>query len=153
MNCTECSHVLVASIELESELCRDCIPKAVAERTALRVDKQASTARIMELAEESGKLQKMIARYDSLRKAEVEGITAAGRSLPEGENPYQADSDENTMWLAGHAQGTAAHEIQKLEAILVWAVNCLGLTKEVAGEEAAAKIQTIIDKLSRHFGG
>lgn len=158
--CERCQADLVGNLEKAVRSCSDCI-KVIAQEEVrdLHADKEASTKRIMELSQELETVKKKLIRYEELRKAEVEGITAAQRGLDDKEDPYHRDlpgsnDDLSTMWLAGHAQGSAASSIQKLGAMMLWAVNSLLTIEELVlayHPETAVKIQTIRQKLMDHL--
>lgn len=84
--------------------------------------------------------------------AEIEGVQASEKHLPEDQNPYPAGDERCVMWLSGWQANETRRTTAQAVAVLQWSRDNLNLLEELQRgygyDELASKTRLIREKLS-----
>lgn len=153
MKCKTCSTgTLDTAMELGVETCLDCIFKGFKREAAT-----ANSLRVMtEQNEALDDLLKVntekVTKVQGFMNAEIEGVQASEKHLPEEQNPYPAGDERCVMWLSGWQSNETRRATAQAISVLKWSKDNLNVLEELMRgygyTELANKTQLIREKLS-----
>lgn len=152
MPCETCGEALVTGIEQKLRTCSGCLGKAVETAKDL---KEANLKLQLEVEDGNKRLQdaqSFLEELEKFKQAEKDGGLAHVRGASLDDNPHDPDADVAACWAYGWLYSEVTLSTGKMQAVMMFAANMLSVVREVAaggasGDEVAAKLDTVIDKL------
>lgn len=151
--CKACNvETLDVAIEKQVETCLDCI--------VLGFKREASTANSLRVMTEQNEVlsdlmktnEEKVTKVQNLMRAEIEGVQASEKHMPESQNPYPTDDERAVMWLSGWQSSETRRTTGQAIAVLQWSRDNLTLLEELQRGygygELADKTRVIREKLS-----
>jgi hypothetical protein len=150
--------ILGSKIENHTGLCLACVEVKIARIAELEVIEHKYKVEHEELVNANAVLIERVQKFQSMMKAEVEGVSAANNGMTEEQNPYPDGDELCVMWLNGHQSVETRRRTAQAMAVIDWSNTCLQTIQELArgyGQlEIADKIGTVVQKLEPfHTGG
>lgn len=148
-----CEHDKTTGIEKRTGACVECLELFLKERVELREKNDLLVAELKVSQEHREELHAVLAEVAKQKEAEKAGTLAHSRGASLEDNPYDPDSDEAACWSFGWLFTDVSFTVNKMRAVMLFAANMIAVVKDVAaggasGDEVAAKLGTVIDKLA-----
>ena len=151
-----CEHDKVTGIEQKTGACVQCLQQFLTERERLAVELADTRSKLADSEQRLVAAKAALDEFEGYRKAEREGSAAQGRGASLEDNPYDKDSDMSACWSYGWMFADISTSVAKMQSVMLFAANMLSVVREVAaggasGDEVAAKLGTVIDKLAPYI--
>lgn len=148
-----CEHTKVTGMENQLGTCVECAKDFLTERDQLRVENARLIAELKESIENKEEMRRVLSEAAAQKEAEKAGTVAHSKGASLEDNPYDPDSDEAACWSFGWLFTDVSFTVNKMRAVMLFAANMIAVVKDVAaggasGDEVAAKLGTVIDKLA-----
>jgi len=156
MPCEDCGAPLVTGMEQKLRNCSSCAEKKLQEVQSLRNKNEELRVQNLEL---EGKIQKYleaVSLQEKVFQAQKDGGEAAVRGATLEDNPHDKDSDESGAWSYGFVMNDIVQQCNKAQAVMTWSLGMLAVVHDLAlggasGDEIAAKIATIVEKMAPYI--
>lgn len=148
-----CEHDKTTGIEKRTGACVECLETFLKERVSLQEENDRLTATLKESIETKEEMRRVLSEVAAQKEAEKAGTLAHSKGASLEDNPYDPDSDEAACWSFGWLFTDVSFTVNKMRAVMLFAANMIAVVKDVAaggasGDEVAAKLGTVIDKLA-----
>lgn len=148
-----CEHDKTTGIEKRTGACVECLEVFLQERLSLREENERLTAELKDSQDHNGEMRNVLTEVAAQKEAEKAGAGAHSKGATLEDNPYDPDSDEAACWSFGWLFTDISFTINKMKAVMLFAANMISVVREVAvggasGDEVAAKLDTVIQKLA-----
>jgi hypothetical protein len=156
MPCETCGAVLATGTEQKLRACVDCTQKILDEAQDLRNKNQELGDKNLLLEGKIEKYLSAVSEQEKIQEAQKLGDVARGRNATLEDNPYHPDSDEAASWSYGWLVSDVMHQVSRAQAVMTWSLSMLAVVHELArggasGDEVAAKIATVIEKMEPYI--
>lgn len=147
-----CEHTKTTGMENQLGTCVECAKDFLAQREQLRVENAKLQAELKTCQEHRDEIRAVLAEVAEQKEAEKAGTIAHSKGASLDDNPYDPDSDKAASWSFGWLFTDVSFTVNKMRAVMLFAANMIAVVRDVAaggasGDEVAAKLGTVIDKL------
>lgn len=156
MPCETCGAPLVTGLEQKIRACAACAERAVQDVLRLKVENQELGDKNLELEGKIEKYLEAVSLQEKVLQAQKDGGEARNREASLDDNPHDPDSDEAGAWSYGWLVADIMAQVGKAQAVMTWSLGMLAVVYELAkggasGDEVAAKIATIVEKMAPYI--
>lgn len=151
--CKACNvGTLDVATEKQLETCFDCIVLGFKREAATANSLRVMTEQNETLSDLMESNEAKVAKVQGFMNAEIEGVQASEKHLPEDQNPYPAGDERCVMWLSGWQSNETRRTTAQAISVLQWSKDNLSILEELMRGygygELANKTQLIREKLS-----